>query len=181
MCQRYFFFLSVFRTLTLRVPGMGMTSGPCARSQASVTCPAEALCFTPICLISSTTLSTLGKFSFEYRGIMRRRSLSSKSSGLVCETTPPFLRSSLCSGTNKYVRRTYLPVRSPLPSGEYANTVTPSSRAACRAPIFGSSPSRVKGEYSTWIAEIGWTLCARLRVSPLHSQIPMYLILPSLL
>ena len=78
------------------------------------------------------------------------------------------------------VLRTYLPVRIPLPRGEYANTVTPSSRAACRAPIFGSSGSRVNGEYSTWIAAIGWTLYARRKVSPLHSHRPMYLILPSL-
>ena len=60
-----------------------MTCGPCARSQASVICPAEASCFVPTCLISSTTLSTLGKFSFEYRGMLRLRSPSSKSSGLV--------------------------------------------------------------------------------------------------
>jgi hypothetical protein len=76
--------------------------------------------------------------------------------------------------------RTYLPVRRPRPSGEYANTVTPSSRAACKAPIFGSSPSKVNGEYSIWIADIGWTLYARRRVSPVHSQRPMYLTLPSL-
>ena len=76
--------------------------------------------------------------------------------------------------------RTYFPVRRPLPSGEYAYTVTPSSRAACNAPIFGSSASKVNGEYSTWIAAIGWTLYARRRVSPLHSQMPMYLTLPSL-
>ena len=165
----------LFRTLTLRVPGIGITCGPCARSQASVTCPAEALCFTPICLISSTTLSTLGKFSFEYRGMIRRIS-SSKLSGLVCET---FLRSSL-SLRNKYGRRTYLSGRSPFSRGEYAKTVTPSSRVTCKPSIFGSSASRVKGEYSTWIAEIGWTLYARRKVSPLHSQRPMNLNLLSL-
>jgi hypothetical protein len=73
-----------------------------------------------------------------------------------------------------------LPVRRPRPSGEYANIVTPSSRAAVKTAIFGSSLSKVNGEYSTWIADIGWTLCARRRVSPVHSQIPMYLTLPSL-
>ena len=118
-----FFLLSLlFRTLTLRVPGIGITCGPCARSQASVTCPAEALCFTPTCLISSTTLSTLGKFSFEYRGMMRLRSPSSKSSGLVYA-----IMSVTKSGTNVGLPDVHI-CQSAVPS-RVANT----QRRLCRA------------------------------------------------
>lgn len=43
-------------------------------------------------------------------------------------------------------------------------TATPSSRQAWRIPSFGFSMSRQKGEYSTWRAEMWWTLQARRRV-----------------
>ena len=37
-----------------------------------------------------------------------------------------------------------------------------------------------KNHVFTWSAAIGWTLYARRRVSTEHSEIPMYLIFPSL-
>lgn len=38
----------------------------------------------------------------------------------------------------------------------------------------------VKGAYSNWTADIGWTAWARRRVSSEHSEIPMYFTLPAL-
>lgn len=58
--------------------------------------------------------------------------------------------------------------------------VTPSSLATFISPIFGSSMSRVKGEYSTCKAEMGCTAWARRRVAAEHSERPMYLTLPDL-
>jgi hypothetical protein len=78
------------------------------------------------------------------------------------------------------IERTYFPVRRPLPSGEYTNAATPSLHTAPKAPIFGSSASKVNGEYSTWFAMMGWTLCAHHSVSLLDSQMLMYLTLPAL-
>ena len=76
--------LRALHTLTLCVPGIGMTSSPCPSSQASVTCPAVTLCLSPIAFKLSTSFNILGKFSFEKRGISRRKSFSSKSSGPFC-------------------------------------------------------------------------------------------------
>lgn len=75
---------------------------------------------------------------------------------------------------------TYVPVMRPRPSGEYAMILIPSSRAALSSPIFGSSMSSVKGEYSTCSAEMGCTACARRRVCSETSDSPMYLTLPAL-
>ena len=44
----------------------------------------------------------------------------------------------------------------------------------------GSSMSRLKGEYSTCTAAMGWTACARRREVEEHSERPRCLILPSL-
>ncbi len=78
------------------------------------------------------------------------------------------------------VALTYLPVRKPRPRGAYATIATPSSRAVLSRPIFSSSMSSVKGEYSTSSAAMGWTACARRRVAAEHSEIPRYLTLPCL-
>ena len=68
----------------------------------------------------------------------------------------------------------------PLPRGEYATILTPSSLAVFRSPTVSSSISKVKGEYSTWIAEMGWTACALRRVEAEISESPRYLIFPAL-
>lgn len=44
-------------------------------------------------------------------------------------------------------------------------TATPRSRQVWRSPIWGSSMSRQKGEYSIWTASMWWTLQARRSVS----------------
>ena len=75
---------------------------------------------------------------------------------------------------------TYLPVSNPLPSGEYATTAMPSSLAVFRTSISGCSMSSEKMLYSTWTAEIGCTACARRMVEAVHSERPIYRILPSL-
>jgi len=49
-------------TFVLFVPGIGIISFPCARSQANATCPEVALCFVPIDFISSAMERILGKF-----------------------------------------------------------------------------------------------------------------------
>ena len=74
------------RTLTLIffVPGMGMKSSPCARIQASATWPAVASWRAPMALSPSATLRTFGKFSAEYFGTRRLKSLASKASGERC-------------------------------------------------------------------------------------------------
>lgn len=56
----------------------------------------------------------------------------------------------------------------------------PSSLAALNSPIFSSSMSSVKGEYSTWMAEMGCTAWARRSVAAEHSERPRYLTFPSL-
>ena len=48
--------------------------------------------------------------------------------------------------------------------GEYAIILTPNSLAVFKSPMVSSSMSKVKGEYSTWIVEMGWTACALRRV-----------------
>lgn len=63
------------------------------------------------------------------------------------------------------------PVSNPRPSGEYATTAIPSSRAVLRTS--SSSMSSAKREYSTWMALMGWTLCARRMVEAVHSERPM--------
>jgi len=40
--------------------------------------------------------------------------------------------------------------------------------------------SKVKGEYSTWMAEMGWTACALRRVEAEISESPRYLTFPAL-
>lgn len=72
-----------------------MTSSPCASNHASATCPAVALCFSPILLRPSAIFKMFGKFSLEYRGTIRRKSPSSKSSGPFCGLSQP-LSSNLC-------------------------------------------------------------------------------------
>lgn len=53
-------------TLILVVPGIGMTSGPCARSHARAICPLVALCLAPIFPRASARARMFEKFSFEY-------------------------------------------------------------------------------------------------------------------
>lgn len=77
-------------------------------------------------------------------------------------------------------RLTYCPVARPLASGEYATTVIPSSRQVRNKSILGSSISSVKGEYSTWYAAMGWTAFARRTVLAVHSESPIYFVLPAL-
>jgi hypothetical protein len=59
-------------------------------------------------------------------------------------------------------------------------TATPSSRAVARSPILGSSMSSANGEYSTWMAVIGCTACARRSVVAEHSDKPRYVTFPAL-
>jgi len=68
----------------------------------------------------------------------------------------------------------------PLPRGEYATTLTPSSLAVFKSPIDSSSMSKVKAEYSTWMAEMGWIACALRRVEAEISDNPRYLTFPAL-
>ena len=68
----------------------------------------------------------------------------------------------------------------PLPRGEYATILTPSSLAVFKRPMVSSSMSKVKGEYSTWMAEMGWTACALRRVEAEISESPRYLTFPAL-
>jgi len=69
---------------------------------------------------------------------------------------------------------------SPLPRGEYATILTPSSLAVFKSLMDSSSISKVKGEYSTSMAEMGWTACALRRVKAEISESPMYLTFPAL-
>ena len=77
---------------------------------------------------------------------------------------------------------TNFPASKPRPSGEYATTGIPSSRAVASSPSFGSgfSMSSVNGEYSTWTAVIGCTACARRNAAGDGSESPRYLTFPSL-
>ena len=68
----------------------------------------------------------------------------------------------------------------PLPRGAYATTLTPSSLAVFKSPIASSSISKVKGEYSTWMAAMGWMACALRRVEAEISQSPRCLTFPAL-
>ena len=43
----------------------------------------------------------------------------------------------------------------PLPRGAYATILTPSSLAVFMSPTASDSMSKVKAEYSTWMAAIG--------------------------
>ena len=58
--------------------------------------------------------------------------------------------------------------------------LTPSSLAAFKSPMDSSSMSKVKGEYSTWMAEMGWMACALRRVEAEISDSPMCLTFPTL-
>jgi len=58
--------------------------------------------------------------------------------------------------------------------------LTSSSLAVFKSPMVSSSMSKVKGEYSTWIAEMGWTACALRRVEAEISESPMCLTFPAL-
>ena len=46
--------------------------------------------------------------------------------------------------------------------------------------MVSSSISKVKGEYSTWMAEMGWTACALRRVEAEISESPRCLTFPAL-
>ena len=68
----------------------------------------------------------------------------------------------------------------PLPRGEYATILAPSSLAVFKSPIVSSSMSKVKGEYSTSMAAMGWMAWARRRVEAEISESPMCLTFPAL-
>ena len=167
---------------------MGITFLPWAMSQAKATCPAVALCRDAISFSVSTNLSTLGKFSLE-----KLRTRSVKPAYYVLLTlTGAGNGASLSRGSHQGfsitklvfshsgsdIALTYWPVKIPRPNGLYATTAIPSSCATLKRSVFCSSKS--KGEYSIWRAEMGWTACARRRVSMEHSEIPIYLTLPDL-
>ena len=58
--------------------------------------------------------------------------------------------------------------------------LTPSSLAVFKSPIVSSSISKVKGEYSTSMAAIGWMACALRRVEAEISESPRCLSFPAL-
>ena len=58
--------------------------------------------------------------------------------------------------------------------------LTPSCLAVFKSPMVSSSMSKVKGEYSTWMAEMGWMACALRRVEAEISESPMCFIFPAL-
>jgi len=113
------------RYLMFLVPGITTMFGAEAKSQASVTCPAVALCLRPISSRRATTSRIFGKFSRENLGTISLKSPGSKSSGDL----------------NR-------PVRIPLARGAYATIVTPNSFAVSAKPIVGSKMSRKKGDTS---------------------------------
>lgn len=111
-----------------------------------------------------------------YRGKFRLLSSGAKSSGLFCGVVlgRQDLRGIWGMGL------TNLPDSIPRPRGEYATTATPSSLAAVSSPTASLSTMSSNAEYSTSTALMGWTAYALRRVSPLQSDRPMYLTLPSL-
>ena len=56
----------------------------------------------------------------------------------------------------------------------------PSSLAVFNSPMVSSSMSKVKGEYSTWMAEMGWMACALRSVEADISESPMCFTFPAL-
>ena len=58
--------------------------------------------------------------------------------------------------------------------------LTPSSFATFRSPMDSSSMSKVKAEYSTSMAEMGWTACALRRMEAEISESPRCLTFPAL-
>lgn len=132
------------RTLTFRVPGMGMISGPCASSHARAICPGVALYLSAMELSASTSFKTLGKFSCE--NLIQRSAVSQAfvradesrhipryraPEVVLFEVVAGFLQWSkiLMQSFAKQSPLTYWPVSSPRPNGEYATIAMPSSRA----------------------------------------------------
>ena len=134
-----------------------MISSPWANNHARAICPGVTPFLPATSPIASTSFRFAPKFSGENLGMDLLQSFSSRSLGLLIA-----------------------PVSMPLPRGLYAMIEMPSSRAVARTAISGRSMSRLKGEYSTWRAEIGWMAWARRRSVALHSDMPMCLTLPSL-
>lgn len=113
-----------WRYLGVLVPGIGKMSS-CFINYASVNCPVVQLFSSAMRFKESTSFRFFGKFSAENRGMLRRKSPSSKSSGDL-----------------------YWPVSMPRPSGEYATVAIPSSRHVASKPSSGFLMSNENGLYS---------------------------------
>mmetsp|Transcript_31852 Transcript_31852/g.53522 ORF Transcript_31852/g.53522 Transcript_31852/m.53522 type:complete len:281 (-) Transcript_31852:649-1491(-) len=144
------------RCLMLHVPGMGTTSAPCACTHANASWPIVHPFDSAIGLSSSTSCKFFSKCSSDIFGIpKRRKSCSPKASSL---------------------RERSAPVKNPLPSGEYATILMPSSRQVGRRSL---SMSRVHREYSCSMQKRGAVACARRRLAALASDSPIALAFPS--
>lgn len=151
------------------VPGIGMISSPCWSSQARATCPAVALYLALRALRPSAIFRMSGKHSW-YLTLSWNH--LDQTHPLISMHVQIKHSASLGLDGQRILILTYCPVKIPRPIGLYATTLTPNSRAVASRPICGFSISKMNGEYSTSMAAMGWTACARRRLVLEHSERP---------